>query len=430
MDLFGLGSPGTSGYMPDPDSHSGLIEEYKSLIWTERYQTPGEFELKTSLVMDTMERLPEGQLISIRESREVMMVETHDVAVDDNGYPELTVKGRSLTAFLEHRHVKAKYGKRRKMLKQYSPTGAALVLIWQAVDNTSGYDVTREGDFAWSTKDAIPNVIVSDSVTGDLGDGRRWWLEGGPLYPQLENILIRGELGFRTIRPEIASATKVWITSGLSDRGAINRVSETIIQQLCFDLYRGLDRSHTQSVNDRVEFKFLQDHIYGANYLWSIKDYKTACQIMSGKGGDMVYRPDTTDESLEGLFRRVMTFDAGEPEEPDKPTDPGKNATEAENNQYEEDLAEWQNEVDIITDEFLEDAEKDALRALKQQRKVFYFDGDISPLAPYVYKRDYDLGDTISLWGDYNLVQKMVVSEYIRVQDAEGEHSYPGLILP
>lgn len=428
MDIIRLGAPFSSMYLPD----NSVIEGYSSMIWTERYQTFGEFELRTVRVSELMALLPEMTLISHRDTDEVMVVESHIIETDDDEVETLLVKGRSLDAFLEHRHVEAKYNKKRKLRKNYPSAGAAQVLVWNSVDNASGKDVTREDDFSWTTKDRIPNVMVSDSVD-DYDDNRRWWVQEGPLYPQLMDILVRGDLGIRVLRPdgpyESTNIQRVTVDSALATRGNITRDLIATTTALRFDIYQGKDRSHTQSTLPVVGFNYIRDDIENDNYIFSVKDYKTACEIMSGKGGPDVYR-NGTQEAYVGLERRVMSFDAGEPEEPDKPTYPGKNASDAEQTQYDTKLSDWEDKVEEITAEFLEDAEKDALRGLKKTNKVYLFSGDISPLADYTYKTHYNLGDTVTLYGKYGETERMIVSEYVRTDDADGDSGYPGLVLP
>ncbi len=108
-----------------------LIEHCSSKIWTERYQDPGEFELRTSQISQIRKLLPTMSLVSHRETDEVMMVETHSIGRDSAGYPELTVKGRSLDAFGEHRYLEGPYpGKKYKMARDYTAAEAAIVLLW------------------------------------------------------------------------------------------------------------------------------------------------------------------------------------------------------------------------------------------------------------------------------------------------------------
>lgn len=453
MDVVRLGLPGDTTYMPD-----ALVEGYNSMIWTERHVDPGDFQLKTSLIDETMDLLPEGALISHLETEEVAAVENRIIGVDDNGLPELTITGRSLTFFPENRHVEASYQKNRKMIREYRPAGAAAVLLWNAFDNNSGYDHTRLGQKAWTIKDRIPNVAIVDSVPTSVGNQRRWHLKEGPLYPQLYNVLLKGDLGLRMVRPpsksmKVVSVGNDWLTvtnhsggvevsSQQMEGGAITRTA-TDTSSLVFELYYGTDRSSS------VIFSVTRGDFEKMQYLFSVQSYKTAMEVMSSVAVSDVYR-NTDQEAYTGLDRRVGSYDAGspelpdEPEKPERPDDPKSTATQAEKDQFTKDLDAWRDAMDVwrpkhadwaldrdsaIAD-FKADAEDDAQRELKKTRRVSLFTGDISPYAGFKYKTDYDLGDTVLLQGDYNQSQKLIVSEYVRTEDADGDRGYPGLVLP
>lgn len=455
MDIVRLGPVYSTEYKPDV-----LIEGYSSFIWTERFFEDGEFELKTPLIKSTLDLLPEDTLISHLDTDEVCVVETHSISLDDNDNPELTVTGKSLTSFTKHRHIESTYQKKRRMRRQYSPTGAALVLLWQAFCNDTGADVTRGdtdpdtenilNDYAWNLRDVIDNVVITDSVITD-GEGRRWWLEEGNLLPQLENILNKGDLGLRIIRPgEGSTGQVVRVKSGvLADRGDIVRTLTTGIQQLRFDLYEGLDRSESQSVNDVVQFSTLQGDLDRAQYLYSKQDFKTVMEVMSNYAPPDVSR-NTTEGNYKGLKRRVSQFDAGDPEippEPDRPERPDdlkSDATAAQISAHRDAMddwrdamdvwrpkdAKWRNKRDNIITEFKEDATKDSLRELKKARRISMLSGDISPFSPFDYKTHYFLGDKVTLTSDYAPPENVIVSEYVRTEDAQGDRGWPGLTAP
>ena len=84
---------------------------------------------------------------------------------------------------------------------------------------------------------------------------------------------------------------------------------------------------------------------------------------------------------------------------------------------------------DETTSEFLaslDDVGSDTLKADWERTSVI--DGAISPTVPYMYKVDYDLGDKVTLIGDY-VENDMRVEEYTRTEDGEGERGFPGLVL-
>lgn len=443
MDFIRLTLPGESNYR----SGIKIIGGWSTLIWHEKWQAPSEFELHTPKILETLGLLPEKSLVSIRQSRRVMEVENRTVEVDDDGNRFLKVTGREVTKILDQRHVESKYGKKRQMRRTYTATGAVLTLVWNAIDNITEKDVTRgdpgnedvnKDDYFYTTRDALPNVSVTDSVVG-LGEQKRWWLKEGPLGPQVLGILRRGDIDIRTIRPESGPCTKVNILWGLANRGDINRVAVDNTTTLRFDVYNGVDRSHQQSTRKIVGFKFRQGHIENANYLFSVQDYVTGVEIMSSVGFGDRYR-NSTEAGFTGWDRRITSFDAGEPDIPDEPEKPDelkKNATK----QQREDRAEamdkwidkhaaWKAKRDRIMADFRDDSLEDADRILKQHRRVSLFSGDISPLAPYKYGVDYNLGDTVTLYGEFDETQAMVVTEYVRTHDAEGDSGQPGLSMP
>lgn len=441
MDFVRLGEAYSTSYIPDK-----LIEGYNSLVWTERHQDLGEFELKSFDVDGLGTLLPEDTLVSHLETQEVMMVETHDIQMVGEGadaVPEITIRGRSATNILEHRWVESNYQKKRKMRKRYSGTAAACVLLYNAVDNASGYDVTRGDDdpdtegvvnsYPWTTRDAIPNVVVSEVVAAE-GETRWWFLEEGMLLPQLQKILQAQDLGIRCLRPVLPNLiTVITVKSAIAERGTIVRTSTADVNKLRFEVYKGLDKSGS------VQLSLLQGHLEKPQYLKSTRDYKTVIEIMSGEVSvSDVYR--TGESTLSGWQRKTEGFDAGTPEippEPEKPDELSANATKAEREARAQAMdrwitkhAKWKNKRAAIVEDFREESTKMAQRILSQRKKVNMFAGDISTLSPYQYKTDYDLGDTIMLYGDYGFKQKMVVQEYVRTEDANGDRGFPGLVLP
>lgn len=434
MDLIRLGPPGDTSYLPDT-----MIEGYSSAIWTERFVSPGDFQIKTPYIEKMLALLPEKTLISHRQTREVMMVEDHLIAVNPEGIPELTIVGRSVDSILESRYVEGPYNKRRKMAKVYSNTGAALVLVWNVTRNGSGNDVTRQlsgedndGDpHTWNTKDQIPNVSVSDSVA-NTDPVKRKWLREGMLYPQLIKFLNMGDAGIRTIRPPTDSEQQVSVRVNKNPAegnfGDIVRTEVTNVTSLRFDIFDGLDRSHTQSANPKVIFNTLRGDILNAQNLWSIRDWKNACEVAASIQVPDVYR--SGQSGYTGWDRRVMMYDAGEPDfGMERPEQPGRNASNAEWDAYEAKLAKWKNKRDAANEEFKEDSQDEALRELNKFRKLKVFTGDISTETPYKYKEHYNLGDIVSLKGKYGQIERMLVSEYVRTEDFEGDRGYPGLTL-
>lgn len=441
MDFVRLGA---DDYVPNK-----LIEGYNVLIWTERFQTHGEFELRSYDVDRLKKLLPEGTFVSHLETKEVMKVETHSIELVGEGEdaaPEITIKGRQVSTIFENRFVDGPYQKKRKMRRKYSGTAAACVLMWQAVDNGSGQDVTRGdddpdtdatlNDYNWNTKDKIPNVAITEAVAHE-GETRWFRLEQGILYPQLMNILVDQDLGLRTVRPVTPNQVKVFtVKTGLSERGTPVRTLTDDVTALRFEVYDGADRTTGAGA---VQFSQLQGHILKPIYLESDQGLKTAVEMKAGEVQVRdVYR--SGDGGLTGWDRLVMDFDAGTPEippEPEKPDELRKNATKAQKearadamDKWIDKHAKWKNKRANIIDDFREEQSKIALRELKKNRRIDMFSGDVSEQTPYIYKTHYDLGDTVLLVGDYGKQAKMLVTEYVRTEDVNGDRGIPGLVAP
>lgn len=449
MDFVRLGPPYNTEFLPDK-----LIEGYNSLIWTERFQAFGEFQLKTYDIYEMLTALPEDTLVSHLDTRHVMMVETHSIEMVGEGAdarPELTVRGRSAELILDHRFVEGTYGKKRRLRKKLGAVGAGITLIYNAIDNASGKDVTRGdddpdtefavNDYDWTTKDKIPGIAITDSVTASQ-ESRWWQLKEGMLYPQLMKILTDQDLSIRVLRPGSPNPATVATVQAfpIAERGVINRVYTEDVTSLRFDIYNGVDKSSS------VKFSHLQGHLDQPAYLMSNLDFKTIVEMRAGEGvriRDIARIPADGEENqadFTGWRRRVMDFDAGSPEipeAPEKPKEPRANATPAQRAAYREDLdnwqdkyARWKNKRDRIVDDFTEEEIKNARRALKKRKRIDMFVGSVSDLSPYQYKTHYDLGDTVTLNGDYGKSAKMLVVEYVRTEDVNGDRGYPGLVTP
>ena len=62
-----------------------IIDTYFSCIWSERVSSVGDFELVVSNTSDMKNLLAIGKRLAINESKRVMVIETHETKVDDQG---------------------------------------------------------------------------------------------------------------------------------------------------------------------------------------------------------------------------------------------------------------------------------------------------------------------------------------------------------
>jgi hypothetical protein len=385
MDVYRLEQP---SYTPDL-----LLEGFSSKIWTERFIEDGEFELRTPKILEMREALPVKSLITLRDSLEVMMVETHSVEKDDDFGRVLVIKGRSVTSFLENRWIEeATLQTKFKMARTYLPNDAAAVLIWNYVVNPTSESVDRANVYGTTSRNVIPNVAVSDSST-TVGIVKRRWLQAGPIPPMIVKFLIKQDMGLRMVRPRPGQSAEIVSVTTSGTKGIVSKQTVSNPPQMRFDIYNGVDRSNT------IQFSTAAGDISTPEYLWSNRNEKTVVLAMSSLGGVWKYRDPDVDWALEGFNRRVMMYDAGV--------------------------------VPSGTDvaEFMEDLIDFADDQLAENDKVEQFSGEVLTTSPWRYGTHYFLGDKVTLMGEYGFEQVMKVTEYIRTEDLEGEKGYPGLAL-
>lgn len=385
-----------ASYWPD-----SMVEGYTSMIWTERHQTCGEFELKTPKVEQTRTLLPEGTAISLLDSHEAMFVESHTIGQDSDGHPELTLTGRTLETFLENRIIMPTiYGEKWQVYRQYTPSEMISLLIWMHLQNQTGEDPTR----AATTMDqrvAISQFVTTDSTTMTQ-TAISWSLEAGVVYDIILDFLTLSNLGLRTSRPINGYGNLMsFDTSRTVSRGTPTKTySGSLNGSVYVDVYNGLDRTRNQSDRDAVIFHYDSGHIDDAAYLFSIKEFKNEAAINSSLGTTFVLADldPPIVPPLSGINRRSMYIDGG-------------------------------TKGSMSDSDFLAAITQKAKIELKKHNRAALFDGTISPLSPYKYNTHYALGDKVTLLAEYGYEAQMIVSEYVRTEDLEGDRGYPGLIL-
>lgn len=403
MDLMRLedANLGNFSFLPNL-----LIEGWHSLVWTERYLDHGDFELKTYFVDETIALLPELRLVCIRESQELMFVEKHIVDEDDEGRRELTIKGRSVTTILENRVIEAPRGQTIPLARDHTDLDAALLYIWNSVINQSGTDVTVPYSGVMTPLTYINNAIVIDSTSNDSGPQTPHVVSAGVVWPYVKGLLQKS-YGLRIVRPPVKRSINAVSVSTADDanKGLVVKTTYPSADNLCFDVYNGLDRSDKQSDRIQVIFNYYDGHIQDPKYLFDASDYKTHAFVNTDAQQRLVTQKDPNGAPLgnwgqSGLGLRMIYIDGG-------------------------DLS-----ADVGTFEFNGVLDNLGYSELNKFRRRRLIESTISPNSPWVYGVHYNLGDWVSVLADFDIDQVMQVQEYTRAQDIEGERAYPTLVNP
>lgn len=354
MDLYTM----TQNFLPDQP-----INNFVSAIWTERFFSAGEVQIVVPATSEMAKLFAEGTFLGVRGSREVMILDTHDVK---DGL--LTVKGDTLVKFLDERMAWFRSRATSSEVSEYQEENNAGTVLINVLNRTllAPFGDLGNNNLDW-TRDKIPNLTLGEMDTG--GDSWPRTFPIGTLYSGLESYVKKEGMGFR-----------IYLESA-SDTG----------YALKFMAYRGRDRTSGQKVNPLIRLSPHMDSLADIKEILSISQYKNVLYIhYSNK--IFTYYAEPTLPIPEGFNRRVMVKEASGV--------PGPSGQ-----------VNW----------LLQQA-KDAFANNNYIRAV---DGQASLLIPYKYQKDYRLGDILELEGFSGTLSKARVTEYIRVHDSLGHREYP-----
>jgi len=351
---------------------SKLVENYDSLIWTERFNTVGDFQLVGGDISRFMTLLPEGTRITLRESNIAMVVETHQIERKKGSAEKVTIKGRAFESILDRR--------------------AAIQSLAAAI-SSSDWNITARtpADVAWyiinqicvvgscSANDIFPSTMVQFPTPADYntstGPAKTIQVARGNLLNVVLDLLQTEAKADPTTTP----ATPAVVQHGI--RAVRPNSAGTAI---AVQIYTGTDKSAT------VYFDATRELLDDGTYLFSKVG---SANVGYGLGSNFVATMFEGVTEPTGLARRVALIDASESEI--TTTDPLK----------------------VYMAQTLAEASETAI-----------FDGNINPdLNPYKFNVDYMLGDIVKVVGDYGLNEFARVTEYIRSEDATGQKAYPTL---
>ncbi len=344
-----------------------VVDSYFSFIWSERVSSLGDFELVVANTNEAKNLLAIGKRLGINESKRVMVIETHEAKVDDEGRNVLTITGRSLESILMERiawnNATAGSETKPKWVITGTPAEAARWIFYQ---------VCVVG--AMSPSDIIPFYVTGTTYPADTiaesPDSVVFELEIGTVYERIKDICDQYKMGFRLYK-------------GPDD------------SKLYFNIYQGNDRTTQQSVLDPVVFSPSLDNLAKIQELTSVENLRNVAFVYSKTKSIFVYT-DGTDSSTSGFARRVLYVDATSVEETTEP-----------------------NLTKILTQKGYE--------ALAKNRSITAFDGEISQADQYIYGLHYELGDLVEMQSGFGVTNNMRVTEQIFVSDENGSRSYPTL---
>lgn len=342
-----------------------FLNKLKSAMWIERYRAAGEFKIVGYASNDIQTQLPKGSFISHLDTQEVMIVENHEINDTRGKETTVTVTGRSFESYLENRVCG-----RNGVLGEIGYISLANNTWAQAVELVTAHVLPG---YPIDVGDLLPRFEVLTNVTGS-GTSEVRVYERGILYERLLELLTVDDLGIKTIRPGPYSP-------------AINKINTCVV------IHKGIDRS------SEIVLSHESGEIESADYLWSIKKLKN-CAFVSGK-----WVSTFVDTEEVGYNRRILFVDASDIDNNYSSAPTGGTLTDitaAMQARGVEDLAANQ-EIALV--------KVDVSKSVKKA----------------IFRQDYEVGDTITVRGDYDETKTLRVTEYVEIDDEKGSSGYPTL---
>lgn len=252
-------------YLLDTEfSRTKLIDEYISLIWTNRYAEAGDFELYVAATVDNVSIFKTGMYLSNTLSEHLMIIETIEIKSDIEEVAKLLVTGRSLESLLARRIVWNQTVFKNKNIQD---------IIFELLKDSiiSPVNASRKIDnfiFERLESTQINSIRLDKQYTGDN------------VYTVIHELCEQYGLGFKLIR---------------------------VNNQFRFGLYMGKD--HTHGMDSFVTFSPRFDNLISSNVIMSIRDnVNIACVAGEGEGASRKIISAGTETS--GIERMELFVDA------------------------------------------------------------------------------------------------------------------------
>lgn len=239
----------------------GVIDVYRSLIWTRRYKEAGTVELHAALKERNLKLLKIGNILTMTGSVESAIVD--GVAIDDYSN-EITATGHMLSYGLSNRGIKTVVN----------------------VSDTTYEDVMRMlvEISAINNENPLPRLVLGEKK--GLGTTVTLQVSYKELYTYLTKLSACSNLGFRI-------------------RGDYKE------KKFYFEAYEGKNHSQNQSGNKRVIFSEVYRNINKTTFMTNSQNYKTHAIVFGdGEGTERTIMEAVLDPNLTGWERREVMVDA------------------------------------------------------------------------------------------------------------------------
>lgn len=232
-----------------------LLDRYESLLWVDRYNEPGDFELYTPPTETLLKYCQIGNYIYSKDSEHLMLIEYVQLATNFEDGARIIIKGRSIECLLERRILWYKTQFRKNL-----EDAIRQILMYSFIDPTNQYfvdqgmytDLDRKVDnfiFEYSGDPSINKFIVDSEY--DIGTD---------LLTVIQELCKSVNLGF-----------KITLNSQ---------------NQFVFKLYNGANRSYNQTKNPWVVFSNKYENLITNDFASDSTKYRNVVRTFAQRNED------------------------------------------------------------------------------------------------------------------------------------------------
>lgn len=368
---------------------SWIIDDYISLIWTERYSKCGDFQIRMGINSETL-KLNDFLSSRISDKKDcyathansdvVMIIETSEIISDPDDGAIIKIEGRSLEIILERRVIW------HTTVVNDTFQNGVLKLLDQNVINPN------------LSERAISNFIF-ETVNDDAFDEKiEEQITGVNLYDYLVEICDARGFGF---------------TVYLDDDN-----------NFIFKLLHGADRSYKQINNPYVIFSPNYDNMLYSDYVESTVDMRTVALVV-GEPAEKTNSDDISGNNESDLTRKREIV--ANPKYSSWNTGLSRrelyiDARDIQSSYYD---TNTQNNMSISPKEYSMLLKNRGLDKLADRCYIKAFTSEIEAVNSFLYGKDFFIGDIVQAENEYGMTNRVRVSELILSEDDNGRKLYP-----
>lgn len=240
----------------------GIVDDYKSLIWTPRYFEPGDFEIYTNASEKTLALLQLDNYVMRPDSDMIGIIETVRIESNPDSGDYIIATGRDLGSILDRR------------------------IVW-SLTNIEG-----------TVENGVRRLLTENFISPELS------------YRKMQNFVLGASQGFtETMSAQYGGDNILEIVVNLCKQNGYGfRVILNDEKNFEFQMYRGTDRSYNQTSNPFIVFSPEFENIVSSNYIHDKSTLKNACSVW-GEGEGFSLKTLAVG-SISGLDRREMFVEA------------------------------------------------------------------------------------------------------------------------